>query len=198
MRVAVVVGVLVVHNLVTNLWFTGRWYVRINLATAALVAWVGGVDLSWGEATVWPALVVLGGVGVAVAVPRTRRLFADQRMAGVDGWGTAWRALVRIPLGTVVLEEVAFRGVLPVLLSPAAAAGLFGLWHIAPTVRGLQLNGLAPSVPAVGAAVAVTAAVGLALNTVAGASGGLLAPALVHAAANSGTTVAAYGVLRRG
>jgi uncharacterized protein len=197
-RAAFVVGVLVVHNLVTNLWFGGRWYVRVNLATAALVAWVGGVGLSWGEATVWPALVVLGAVAVAVAVPRTRRLFADQRMAGVDGWGTAWRALVRIPLGTVGLEEVAFPGVLPALLSPAAAAGLFGLWHITPTVRGMQLNGLAPSVPAVAAAVGVTAVVGLALNAVAGASGGLLAPALVHAAANSGSTVAAYGVLRRG
>ena len=198
MRAALVVGVLVVHNLVTNLWFTGQWYVRVNLATAALVAWVGGVDLSWGEATVWPALVVLGAVAAAVVVPRTRRLFADQRMAGVDGWGTGWRALVRIPLGTVVLEEVAFRGVLPVLLSPVVAAGLFGMWHVTPTVRGLQLNDLAPSVPLVGVAVATTTVVGLALNAVAGASGGLLAPALVHAAANSGTTVAAFGVLRRG
>lgn len=196
MRVAVVLGVLVIHNLVTNLWFTGRWYVRVNLATAGLVVWAGGVDLAWGAPAVWPAVAVLGGGAVLVRV--RPRLFADQRMAGVDGWGTAWRALVRIPLGTVVLEEVAFRGVLPALLAPGWSAGLFGLWHVAPAAATLKVNGVGRRGPGVAAAVVVTAAAGVALWELRVATGGLVAPALVHVAVNSGATVAAYVVLREG
>jgi len=116
-------------------------------------------------------------------------------MAGVGGWGTAWRALVRIPLGTVVLEEVAFRAVLPALLSPAAAAGLFGLWHIVPTAKTLDVNGVRRHrVVAVTGAVGVTTVVGLVLWELRVVAGGLAAPALVHVAANSGATVAAYWV----
>jgi membrane protease YdiL (CAAX protease family) len=105
---------------------------------------------------------------------------------------------VRIPLGTVVLEEVAFRAALPALLSPVAAAALFGLWHIAPTAKALDVNGVGRHrVAAVAGAVAVTAIVGLFLWELRVATGGLAAPALVHVAANSGATVAAFVVLRR-
>ena len=48
----------------------------------------------------------------------------------------------------------------------------------------------------IGGAVVVTAAAGQALWQLRVATGGLLAPALVHAAANSGAVVAAYLVLR--
>jgi membrane protease YdiL (CAAX protease family) len=131
---------------------------------------------------------------MALAAPS---LLADRRMAGVGGWGTAWRALVRIPLGTVVLEEVAFRAVLPALLSPVAAAALFGLWHVAPTATTLDINGVRRHrAVALAGAVAVTAAVGLGLWELRVVAGGVAAPALVHVAANSGATVAAYWVLR--
>lgn len=198
MRVAAVLAVLVVHNLLTNLWFTDRWYVRVNLATAGVVAALGGQRLAAGAplAGVAVALVVLAVIALVAVLPRTRPLLADRRMAGVDARGTAWRAMVRIPLGTVVLEEVAFRGVLPALVSPAGAAALFGLWHVLPTIRTLDLNGLSPSAVAVGAAVAATAVVGLGLSALTVTTGGLLAPAVVHAAANGGATVAAYVVLR--
>jgi membrane protease YdiL (CAAX protease family) len=74
---------------------------------------------------------------------------------------------------------------------------LFGLWHIVPTVRTLDANGVVRGrAVGVAGAVAVTAVVGLFLWEVRVATGGLLAPALVHAAANSGATVAAYRVLR--
>ena len=39
---AAVVALLVVHNLVTNLWAADRWYVRASLATAGAVAVLGG------------------------------------------------------------------------------------------------------------------------------------------------------------
>ena len=200
MRVAVVLGVLVLHNLLTNLWFPDRWpYVPVNLATAAVLAAAAGVGVpvgAWG-----PGLMAATGVLAAIALVGlvAPRWLADQRMAGVDSRGTAWRALVRIPFGTVVLEEVAFRAVLPALLSPAAAAGLFGLWHIAPTARTLDVNGVRRHrVVLLSAAVAATAVVGLVLWELRVVAGGLAAPALVHTAANSGATVAAYGVRRSG
>ena len=199
MRVALVLGILVLHNLVTNLWFTDRWpYVVGNLVTAGGLVVVAGVGVpvgAWGPG-VAAALVVLAAITViSLAAPR---MVADQRMAGVDARGTAWRALVRIPLGTVVLEEVAFRAVLPALLSPLAAAGLFGLWHIAPTARTLEINGVRRHRGvAVAGAVAATAVVGLVLWALRAAAGGVAAPALAHGAANSGAVVAAYVVLRR-
>lgn len=200
MRVAAVLGILVLHNLLTNLWFTDRrTYVPVNLATAGGLVAVTGVGVPVG--VWWPgvagAVVVLAALGLVAAV--APGLLADRRMAGVDARGTAWRALVRIPLGTVVLEEVAFRAVLPALLSPVAAAGLFGLWHVAPTWRTLAVNGVGRHrAVAVAGAVAVTAVVGLVLWELRLAAGGLAAPALVHGAANSGATVAAYRVGRSG
>jgi membrane protease YdiL (CAAX protease family) len=196
-----VLAVLAVHNLVTNLWAEDRWYVRINLATAlCLVAIVGpdGVGMSPGDrplAGVAAASVVLGALGLAATV--RPGLLADQRMAGVDARGTVFRALVRIPLGTVVLEEVAFRGVLPALMSPVAASGLFGLWHVLPTARALRVNGVARSPWIIAAAVSVTAVAGHVLWGLRVATGSLLAPALVHAAANGGAVVATYLEMRR-
>jgi membrane protease YdiL (CAAX protease family) len=195
-----VLGLLVVHNLVTNLWLRGRGYVPVNLATAGVVLAVSGVGVSAGgvAAGVAAALVVLVALGLLATHPGGRRLLADRRMAGVDTRGTAWRALVRIPLGTVVLEEVAFRAVLPALLSPVAAAGLFGLWHVVPTATALDINGITSRRrPIVAGAVVVTTLVGLGLSWLAAKTGGLLAPALVHAAANSGATVATFVVLRK-
>jgi len=90
---------------------------------------------------------------------------------------------------------VAFRGVLPVRLSPGAAAGLFGLWHVLPTARALEVNGVRARWP-VGVAVLATAAAGMVLWELRVATGGLVAPALVHVAVNSGATVAAYLVMR--
>ena len=197
MTVVAVVGVLVVHNLMTNLWFTDRWsYVPVNLATAGGLVAVAGVEVPLGRW--WPAVaaaaVVLAALAVVAVV--SPGMVADRRMAGVDGRGTAYRALVRIPLGTVAREEVAFRAVLPALVSPAGAAGLFGLWHILPAARTLEINGVRRPGLVTGAVVA-TAVVGLVLWELRVATGGLAAPALVHVAANSGATVAAYVVLRR-
>lgn len=200
MTAAVVVGILVIHNIVTNLWLSDRWtYVPVNLATSGVLAVVAGAEVPVGAW--WPAvaaaLVVVAGVAlVAVVAPG---LVADRRMAGVDVRGTAWRALMRIPLGTVVLEEVAFRAVLPAVRSPAASAGLFGLWHAVPAARTLDTNGVRRHRAMwVAVAVVLSAGAGAVLWELREATGGLAAPALVHVAVNSGATVAAYVVLRRG
>lgn len=205
----VVVAVLAVHNLLGNLVAPARYYVPLNLATAAVVlglarrAGPGGEELGLSPAALPVGLavglagagVVLAALALAAASSRTRPLLADRRMAGVDGRGTAYRALVRIPLGTVVLEEVAFRGVLPALAGPVVACALFGLWHVVPTVAALDANRLPRSPLAVGGAVVFTAVAGGVLYGLAAATGSLVAPALVHLAANSGATVAAHRVL---
>ena len=72
-------------------------------------------------------------------------------MTALDGPGLAYQVAFRIPVGTVLWEEIAFRGVLQAALrrvmpEPAAiavASGVFGVWHIRPTAAALRINGLA-------------------------------------------------------
>jgi membrane protease YdiL (CAAX protease family) len=82
---------------------------------------------------------------LGMVVPATQSAFIDTRIGDANVQQMLWVVLVQIPLGTVVLEEVAFRGVLPALMggSPAirwrwipvlGASILFGLWHILPSI----------------------------------------------------------------
>ena len=217
-----VVAVLVVANVVGNLRVPAPWYVPANLGVTAVVvalARAGGVPcaelglaMPGAAHRLGPSIALAVGVALVVlalaVVPRTRPLCADQRMAGVGGRETAYRAVVRIPLGTVVLEEVAFRGVLLALLSRLAPFGwavagssmLFGLWHVLPTMAALDANEIARSRAArrvaVLAAVASTALAGAALCWLRTVTGSLLGAALPHATANSTATAAAFLVLR--
>ncbi|MCA1690759.1 MAG: CPBP family intramembrane metalloprotease [Actinobacteria bacterium] len=208
------------HNVAANRLLPARWYVPANLGTAAallglaLVSGVGLDELGLSPSALVPGLaagiagglLVVGVIVLAAATP-ARRLLADGRMVGVGARGTAYRCLVRIPCGTVVLEEVAFRGVLLALVERSTSTGvavgvsslLFGLWHILPTLPTLDANGLARSgrarVVAVAGAVLFTALVGVVFCWLRYRTGSLVASALVHVAANSGATVAAFLVL---
>jgi uncharacterized protein len=151
-------------------------------------------------------LAVAGAVVAAAALPTTRRFFADRRMAGVGLAGTAYRAMVRIPLGTVLLEEVAFRGVLLGLLATVVPLGwavaltsvVFGLWHIVPTVTLLDVNCIdRDRAVIVAGSVATMTAAGLVLCWLRLATGGVVAPAAVHVSLTATATVAAF-VLQRG
>jgi membrane protease YdiL (CAAX protease family) len=120
-------------------------------------------------------------------------------------------AAVVIPLGTVVFEEVAFRGVLWGLVrdrhgtvwATAVSSVLFGCWHVLPSLRLGEVN---PAVAAVvgpgagGRALAVAGAV--VFTTVAGVllcelrrrSGSLLAPVALHWAVNGLGVIFSAGV----
>ena len=215
----VVLLVVVAQNLVGNLVVPRTWYVPVNLAvTGVLVAVARMSGVSWAQLGLARAdlgrgvalgaaafLVVSTVLVVAAVVPLTRPLFLDQRVAGVTGAALAYEALVRIPAGTVVLEEVAFRGVLLALFdrvtsTPVAvvwSSVLFGLWHIVPTVEALRANRLPPTAIALGAAVVVTAVAGVVFCWLRLHSGSVLAPALAHVATNSVALVVAVEVLRR-
>ncbi|MBW3579799.1 MAG: CPBP family intramembrane metalloprotease [Actinobacteria bacterium] len=214
---ALVLVVLVAHNLVGNLVLPPALYVPVNLTvTAVLLGIARASGISWaalglrrssigrGAALgVAAFLVVAFALVLAALVPATRPLFADQRVDRVTGAAVAYQALVRIPLGTVVLEEVAFRGVLLALLSRAAStraavawsSALFGFWHVVPTVEALRANRLVPSAPAITAAVVATGAAGAVFCWLRLRSGSLVAPALAHVATNSVALVIAASVL---
>ncbi|MGY1736258.1 CPBP family intramembrane glutamic endopeptidase [Geodermatophilus sp. SYSU D00684] len=198
-------------------------YAPVNAAaTAALLvaARAGGVSSAelgldprrLGSGARWggPCAAVVGaGYATALAVPALRPLLVDARVAGLGPRGLAARVLVRIPVGTVLWEEVAFRGVLPPVLrrvlppgrATAAAAALFGLWHVAPTLEGLGLNGRGADpvrrAGAVAAACLGTAGAGALFTWLRERSGSLLAPALLHLAANDLGALAAAAAGRR-
>jgi len=210
----------VVHPLVPG--SEGGVYIPLNLAAAAaLLAASVGEGLTAEALGLTPdrgvagarlgakvAAAVGAGLAVGVAVPRLRTFLRDERIRGLEPDAVAERMLFRIPLGTVVLEEVAFRGVLYGALrerwGPAAAAvgssAIFGLWHIRPTLQTLETNARGQSArrrrAAVVAAVGTTAAAGLLFCWLRERSGSLVAPAMLHVATNSLGTLASAIVHR--
>lgn len=157
--------------------------------------------LLWGGAAVAVIALVYA---VGLALPATRGLFVDARHQG-GVWVTLHRAGLVVPLGTVVFEEVAFRGVLWALLEvaygPAWATGvsaaLFGVWHVLPAVDGARHNSptgrvsRAELLRQVVGTVAFTALAGILFGVLRDRSGSLLAPALLHWATNGLGAVAA-------
>jgi membrane protease YdiL (CAAX protease family) len=213
--VGLTVVVLVVANLLNN-----RWASSFGLLTAVVVSalllgvlfWAGG---AWSDAGLDPAalgrgarwaLALIGLVGVVYLVgallPATRHLFSDQRYSGLTGGQVVLRMLVTVPFGTVLLEEVAFRGVLYGLVrrargtvwATAVSSALFGLWHILPSLHLATAKPVLTPVfghSALGAAlvnagaVLFTAAAGVLLCELRRRSGSLLAPMGLHWAVNA-------------
>jgi CAAX protease family protein len=200
-----------------------RWYVRLNAgATGAALAaaTLNGLtlaDLGLGRGRWLPGRLGCGlaaGAGVGwlliAVVPATRPLLGDQRAAGLNGRDVAYQALIRIPAGTALWEETAFRGVLQAALRrvlPGTAAivvtsGVFGAWHIRPTLQALRANGLAGdrrrAVAGTLAGCAATAAGGALLSLLRARSGRLADTVLLHAAVNSGGLIAAHAVAALG
>jgi membrane protease YdiL (CAAX protease family) len=186
----------------------------------ALARWAGlsWAELGLGRGTWWRglrwALAAIGAVAVlfavAAAVPLTRSAFHDSRYH--FGWGhAALTAFVLIPVGTVLFEEVAFRGVLWGLLwrrhGPWVATGvssaLFGLWHVLPSLGlagGNQAIGSTVGSGSSGQAVSVlgtvllTSLAGVVFCELRRRSGSLLAPAGLHWATNGLGVLAATAI----
>jgi membrane protease YdiL (CAAX protease family) len=132
-----------------------------------------------------------------------RPLLTDARVAGLGAGEVAYRALVHVPLGTVLWEELAFRGVLLAALARvltlraavAVSAAVFGVWHVRPTLSAVAVNDLVSGPLLVWSTVllgcAATALAGILLAWLRLRTGSLLAPALLHLATNSLGTLAA-------
>lgn len=204
------VTILAVSNLVSNrIWPEG--YVVWNLAVAALLVGAArAAGLTWHDLGLHRPRVrrgVLIGAGaaasvaalyaIALSLPATRAAFLDSRAAGTLG-GVLFAALIRIPLGTAVLEETAFRGVLPALVGGGwwrgtlVSSALFGLWHVLPAIGMSNANaaigaavGGWGSVAEVAGAVLFTFAAGIWLSALRRWGGHLVTPVLAHVATNS-------------
>ncbi|WP_244524455.1 CPBP family intramembrane glutamic endopeptidase [Trujillonella endophytica] len=221
---AAVVGVLLVWNNLVVPRVPDPAYVAVNVTAAAvlvaLARWSGlswadlglsgrrvPAGLRWGGAAFALVAVVLA---VAVVVPLLRPLLTDARAADRDAAEVAGEVLVRIPLGTVLWEEVAFRGVLlaallrvlPQRRAVGVGAVVFGVWHVRPTISGVAANDLADAAwlraLAVLGVCLFTAAAGVVFSWLRLRSGSLLAPVLLHLATNTLGTVAAATAHRLG
>ena len=153
-------------------------------------AWPAG--LRWGAAA---AALVTAAYAVAYLLVPVRQALPE----GEGGLGRAalWAVLVVIPLGTVVPEELAFRGLLLALLgrgrgvlaATLLSSGLFGLWHVVAALGGGAANAaITEMVGGDAAGTALRVAVTVVSTSVAGVvlcwlrlrSGSLLAPILAH------------------
>jgi len=174
------------------------------LVALGLVLLARRAGLSWHDLglkyAVGAVLAVTVVYAAGAAVPLTRPAFNDVRYHLHPG-AALLTAFIVVPLGTVLLEEVAFRGVLLGLINRHRGAAwasvtssvLFGLWHILPSLRLGQANravGAALGADATGrvltvlAAVGFTALAGLLLCELRRRSGSLLAAAALHWATN--------------
>lgn len=211
MAVGIVVA-LVIGNILSNRVVPAAFYVPTNVAVTAVIVTlasfeVGRRDLGlteWRRGATWGGAVVAFGLAVyltAAVLPPTRGLFDDSRVDGGLG-RMLYEVFVRIPFGTVLLEETAFRGVLPavfarrmsVVRAVLLSSLMFGLWHVLPSLSLNEVNpvlgsilgdGVAATIGGVVFAVVGTFFVGLWLSFLRYRSGSLLAPVLAHVASNS-------------
>lgn len=224
-RTLVALGLLIVglaaFNVARSEVLPERWHLLASVAMAGYVAllaqWAGlrageiglgrdrlGSGLRWGLGAVAAIAVV---VLVGAALPSADEALGDARVR-VDLGSMLWEVGVVTPFGTVLLEELAFRGVLLGLLLrrvgrwPAVliSSALFGLWHVLPTIGTSGGNALASGVldqPGglaliVVGNVAATLAAGVAFCWLRLWSGSLLAPVLAHLGTNDVSFVVAW------
>jgi membrane protease YdiL (CAAX protease family) len=214
LALAATVIVLAAWNLGRRAYVPGDAHLPANAAMAAVFGAIGVAGgLGWdglglrrdriGRGLAYGGVVfgvVLVGLSIIGAVPATSGALADDRVH-VTLPRMAFEVLIAIPFGTVVLEELAFRGSLLGLLRgrlatvPAVAicSILFGLWHL----NGVLIDdaGNLAVAAAAGTVVATTiAGVGFAWLRI--RSDSLVAPMLAHVATNSLTFAVAWAVAR--
>jgi membrane protease YdiL (CAAX protease family) len=155
--------------------------------------------VSWGLGAIG---VVAVCYAIAVFIPSTRAAFLDARYhLGLAG--ALASAFVIIPVGTVLVEEIAFRGVLWAALARhlagwrllAVTSLLFGLWHVLPSLHMAAANrGVGQAVQGAGGSATALVVTGTVLVTTLGGvvagelrrrSGSLLASVGMHWATNA-------------
>ena len=215
------VGFLAAVNVAGNLWLPSWSYLPVNLAAVILLLGIGRRGGAGPEelglrrdrlgrglaAGILVALAVAAVIALAAAIPATRGFFEDERAGGVAVGGLMYQVLLRIPLGTALFEEVAFRGVLLGLglrlwsttRAVWVSSLLFGLWHVLPALSVADQNDAvtgAPPALVMAGAVATTVVAGLMFAVVRLRARHLVAVVLMHAATNSLAFTAAWLVLR--
>jgi membrane protease YdiL (CAAX protease family) len=146
-------------------------------------------------------VVVTAGYLVAASFQKGRNAMHDERVAEMSGPRLMFQALVEVPFGTVLFEEIAFRAVLFSMLARrfgiiwaiVISAILFGLWHILPSIGTHEQSAALGSVVGEGRRGNILAvALSVLTTTIAGVifaglrlvSGSVLAPMGLHWATN--------------
>jgi membrane protease YdiL (CAAX protease family) len=205
-------GVVVVSLVGSNLSqhvLHAAWWVR-PVEAAALVGFARLNGLTWAQLGLGRermrsgACWGLGAVAVVLVVytagallPATRPAFQDPRY-DLPLPGALRSALIVIPLGTVLPEELAFRSVLWGMLARfsrpsqvlATTSVLFGFWHVLPALHlGASNDGVASiggnDVLVVMGTVALTTVGGMIFGELRRRSGSVLASAGAHWATNA-------------
>lgn len=201
-------GVLAAANVARSVVVPNEIHLPFNLGVGAVAFGIGkqaglttaelGLDRSrWSAGLRWGAgAAALVGGALAVGAMASLSALVDDPRGDIALGELARRALVVIPLGTVLVEEIAFRGALLGLarrvMSPtrsvAVTAGLFGLWHVLPVLR----SGSGSPWAEAALTLAGTTVAGLVFGWLRIRSDSLVAPVLAHTATNSGALVAAW------
>ena len=210
---AAVVVILAAINVAKNLLPSSTVWLSV-LAAAGLLFIARRSGLTWaqlgmgrhrirhGAAWAAGAIVVVAAVYMAgLLMPETRAAFLDTRYRlGIPH--ALLTAFVVIPVGTVLLEEVAFRSVLWGMLKRhmttwrvvIVSSSLFGLWHVLPSLSFASANrGVSevspPGAPGTALVVLITVLFTALGGVVAGElrrrSGSVLASAGMHWATNA-------------
>ena len=208
--IPVCLAVMVLANLSFHRWPT--WSVLVGVSTtvalAVLARWaqLGVADLGLARSA-WMSGLRWGGACVAVAaVAYAVALLIPAARAAVTGTAGSWSqalmvALLVIPLGTIIPEEFAFRGMLWGLAhrewgrwaATFFSSTVFGLWHVAPALGGGSANEAFDSLVGggtlglllrVAGTVVFTGVAGVLFCELRVRSGSLLAPVLAHWAVN--------------
>lgn len=153
------IAVLVLANFVVNVWAPRATQIAGPVFAVVCIVIARWDGCSWddlglargtfGRGLRWALLgaaLLAAAYAVALAWAPTRQLFNDRRTAVPTA--TLWyEGLVRVPLGTVLLEEVAFRGMLLGMgvrrwgrtAGICFSSALFGLWHLLAS-RGVRTS----------------------------------------------------------
>jgi membrane protease YdiL (CAAX protease family) len=202
------IGILAVYDITRSAVIPDEWHFVTNttmIAVVALFAAAGrltatelGLLRAHVPAGVRFGLAAAAVVAVALAVAVVTGIIdgSEPEVVGLTGNDVLWRALVEIPIATVVLEELAFRGVMFALLARIVdtrrafviTAVLFGLWHVPGAADGWSAGALGGVV----GTVLVTALAGVVFQMLRQRSRSLVAPALAHWATNSLTLTAVW------
>jgi uncharacterized protein len=158
-------------------------------------AWRRGWRWGLGAAAIIVTVVIVAGL--------TGRLSADPAVQGTSWAVLAWQVLIRIPVGTALFEETMFRGVLyagwrrvlPWWRAALWSSVAFALWHVVVELHRQERQGHAwggDALLAAGPILGLLFVAGMALCWLRERSGGVVAPTIVHWAANGSAAVAVY------
>jgi uncharacterized protein len=208
------------YNVALNRHFPDATHLPANLAASGVLlllarrAGVGIGDLGLAPEASGPgirtglavATGVAGAVVLGAALPATRRFFVDEKVRDHSTAELTYHLLLRIPIATALGEELVFRAALLGLFgrgrAPAMAvaltSGLFGLWHILPTLEslgtlqpGTTRRATARRAAVVAGVVAATAGAGAGFAALRLRSRSILAPVVAHATLNVAAMIAA-------